>query len=124
MIDDEDVTRDMVPFAPGDHDQRVARGDWVFYVRAVKRGSWLNRSIFHGTDPVAFIVLLPFVGLWALAQRRARWKVGVVRVPSPSGWKTDRARVLHREVLAAGASPGSAVAALVVEVRDGRFNAA
>lgn len=122
MIDDADVVRDMVPFSPEELDERVARGDWVYYVRAVKRGSALSRSIGHGADPVGLVLLLPLIGLWSLAQRRARWKVGVVRVPAPSGWKSDRARVLHKELLAEGASPEARVEALVRDVRAGRFD--
>lgn len=123
-IDRADVQRDMVHFTPGDHDQRIARGDWVYYVRAVRRGSSLTSSIGHGNDPLGLLLLLPLIGLWSLGQRWARWKVGVVRVPAASSWKTDRHRVVHREILEKQASPEARIGALVREVRAGRYDAA
>lgn len=120
-MQDPRIIDDMLPFVPGERDVRVARGDYIFYVRAVRRGSSLRMSTWDGDLP-GVVAILPFVGLYALAQRRARWKVGVVRLPSPgSGTAERRIRVMHLELLTRGASPDERIAELAADVRKGRF---
>lgn len=88
------MTRDkgsseLLPFTPHDHDQRVERDPWVYYVR------WWWRS-------------------------QDAWKVGVLRYrPGRFG---GRIKVVHKDLLPAGRASASRVAALVEEVRSGRFD--
>ncbi len=123
MSEEDEYAKDMVPFSPGEHDVRIPRGDWVFYVRAVRRGSAVRGggSVLPG-DPVELLMLLSLGAVSAFVDHRLRWKVAVVRGPSPRSWKTDRLRILHKELLAAGGSPEQRVEELADEVRAGRFD--
>jgi hypothetical protein len=75
-------------------------------------------------DPLSLPFLLAMQGVLALARRPLRWKVGVVRAPSPSSWKTDRIRVIHKERLAEGEEPSRRIAELVTDVNAGAFDPA
>ena len=115
---------DGVHFTPGEHDVRVRRGDRVYYVRAVKRGEGFTGGLTWNGDLLSLPLLLAVEGVLRLARRPMRWKVGVVRLPSPSSWRTDRARVVHQERLDAGEEPSAHVAGLVAGVDAGRFDPA
>ena len=72
---------------------------------------------------VALLVLAPIAVICSLIQRRLRWKVGIVRVPSPGSWTAARGTVLLRkELLVAGTAPEPRIAELADEVRSGRFD--
>lgn len=112
---------ELVAFTPHDHDVRVERGDWVFYVRGVKRcepfrgdATWDGTAFGLVMLVVAWVVAHLFWG----AQRR--WKVGVLRYRS--GWRGGRIRLVHKEMLARGEQPQSRIAELVAEVEAGRFD--
>ena len=111
---------DAPPFTLGDGDARVERGEWVYYVRAVHRGQWLRQD-FAPIDLLSFALYLAFSGFVDAWRRGRPWKVGVLR-QRQRGWR--RIQLLHKEVLAAGASPGARVAELVRDVERGSFDPA
>lgn len=121
----EDQARvDGVHFTPREHDVRVQRGDWLFYVRGVKQGEGFLGGLSWDGDPFSLPVLLAMEGVMALVRRPLRWKVGVVRLPSATSWKTGRIRVVHKERLPDGAEPAKRIAELVADVNAGVFDPA
>lgn len=119
---EDNARADGVHFTPQEHDVRVQRGDWVFYVRGVKQGEGFAGGLSWDGNPLSLPVLLAMQGVLTLARRPLRWKVGVVRTPSPSSWKTDRIRVVHKERLAEGEEPSRRIAELVGDVNAGAFD--
>jgi len=115
---------DGAAFDPGDHDVRLERDGWIYYVRAVRRTESLSG---RGLDPngslIGLAVLVALEAIFGRLRDRLRWKVGVVRLPSPRSWNTDRPRVLHRELLDSGEDPGIRIAELAADVGTGAFRA-
>lgn len=113
---------DGAPFDPEEHDVRLERDGWIYYVRAVRRTESLSG---RGLDPngslLGIVVLVALEAIFGRFRERSRWKVGVVRLPSPRSWNTGRPRVLHREVLDSGEEPGPRIAALAADVEAGAF---
>jgi hypothetical protein len=109
---------DPVQFTPEEHDVRLERGDWIFYVRGVKKGERFIGGGLAGLEGLAFALTVGL--LWAAKQeRRSQWKVGVVRFRKD--WR-GRVRLVHKETLPVGEAPQERIADLVAEVKSGRFN--
>ncbi len=109
---------DPIQFTPEEHDVRLQRGDWIFYVRGVKKGERLIGGGSAGLEGIVFV--LTFGLLWAARQERQdRWKVGVVRLRKD--W-VGRIRLVHKETLPPGEGPQRRIAELVEEVSAGRFD--
>jgi len=134
----DDVNTDMVRFGVGPDDLRVARGDWVYYVRVVPRGAaFLGGRTSAGSGggdlvadgdlsslalAVLLVVPLKLLGSFSPARTRPRaMKVGVVRVPDPRSWTVDRHRVVHRQRLARGEDPTPYVRDLAERAAAGEF---
>jgi hypothetical protein len=113
---------DGAPFDPEDHDVRLERDGWIYYVRAVRRTESLaGRGLDPNGSLIGLAVLLALEAVFGRFRERLRWKVGVVRLPSPRSWNADRPRVLHRELLGSGEYPGIRIAALAADVEAGAF---
>ncbi|GAB3246885.1 hypothetical protein GCM10027425_02450 [Alteromonas gracilis] len=112
---------EMLPFTPRDHDVRIERGGWIFYVRGVKRFESLRTETAWDGHP-ASLPLLAVVKLIAFVSREAQdtWKVGVLRCPS--GWFGGLIRVVHQETLPPEVHPQERIAELVAEVEAGAFD--
>ncbi|GAA0267286.1 hypothetical protein GCM10009539_62620 [Cryptosporangium japonicum] len=115
-------------FEPGEHDIRVERAPWVFWVRGVKRYESFTRSVSDGdpTDLSGVVLMVLFGLLYVIFVRfwdpRARWKVGVLRVKGSRWGPVGRIKVVHKEVLPAGVEPGVRIGELVERVRSGDFD--
>ena len=108
--------QEMLPFTPREHDVRIARGGWIFYVRGVKVGEPLVRGV-AGDDPV---ILTPIMN--ALFWNRVKtWKVGVVRFKDSNWWR-GWSWVVYKERLAPGQAPHQRIAELAKAVNDGTFD--
>jgi hypothetical protein len=120
---------DELGFEPGDHDVRIERPPWVFWVRGVKRYESFTRSALAegATDLTGLVLMLGVALIVGVFERfwwrRARWKVGVVRVKGSRWGPVGRIKVVHKEVLPAGVEPGVRIGALVERVRSGEFDA-
>ena len=111
---------DPIQFTPEEHDVRLERGEWIFYVRGVKRGERFIGGAPTGLEGIVFALTLGL--LWAARQERLnRWKVGVVRFRKD--WR-GRIRLVHKETLPPGEGPQRRIAELVEEVSAGRFDCA
>lgn len=121
------------PFTLRDHDVRIVRGRWIFYVRGVRVGEpfrggvsgrggsgWGGASDWEGF--VLGLVLTPFIkGAAALFRSRGKtWKVGILRHRNVR-WG-GIIRVVYKERLAPGQAPNQRIAELVKVVNDGTFD--
>lgn len=109
---------DALPFTLTDDDVRVERGEFVYYVRAVRRGKWLRQD-FAPVDLlslVLYVLLGGFVDEWRAGRP---WKLGVLRRRSRG---IRRVQLLHKELLPPGVRPDVRRAALVADVSSGRFD--
>jgi hypothetical protein len=116
-----DARGEFLPFEPHEHDVRIARAGWIFYVRGVKRGEpFLGRVTWDGT--LAGLVMMPVVkAAGVLFHRRAKtWKVGVLRVRDRK--MGGRVKVLHKESLEVGDDLLVRIDVLANDVRNGRFD--
>ncbi|HSX67403.1 hypothetical protein [Nocardioides sp.] len=113
--------QDQISFEPNEHDVKVTREGWHYWVRAVKSGQPLKSDVFKGGD--LFDEVLNFM-FGSLHQRwldgRETWKVGILAYRD-SGWG-GRFKVLHKELLAPGLQPDDRIAQLVNDVEAGRFH--
>lgn len=109
---------DPIQFTPDEHDVRLERGDWIYYVRGVKKGEMLLGGAPTGLEG---IVVALTVGLfWAARQERNdQWKVGVVRFRRD---RSGRIRLVHKETLGPGEGPEARISELVGDVTSGRFD--
>lgn len=116
-----DEGHEMLPFTPRDHDVRIERGEWIFYVRGVKRFESFRIGTRWDGSPGS-LPLLAIVKLLAFVSDRAQdtWKVGVLRCPS--GWFGGLIRVVHQETLPPEVHPRARIAELVAEVESGAFD--
>ncbi len=106
----------------GPHDQRVQRGGWVYYIRAVK---WEQDFTARGVQPGGEL-LVDALRLVTRALRRARsgrrpWVIGVVRIGDVSTWNDRTPRVVCRETLGRGHAPQTRIAELVVRAQNGEY---
>lgn len=116
-----DEGHEMLPFTPRDHDVRIERGRWIFYVewgqalRVAPHRDSVGRALCQPA-------LLAIVKLIAIVSREAQdtWKVGVLRYPS--GGRAGLIRVVHKETLPLEMHPRERIAELVAEVEAGRFD--
>ncbi|WP_344294909.1 hypothetical protein, partial [Actinopolymorpha rutila] len=105
-----------LPFTPRDHDVRIYRGEWIFYVRAVKVGEPLVNGV--GADNPAILTPIMNALFW---NRVKGWKVGVLRYRN-HWWKAGRIRIVYKERLAPSQAPDQRIAELVRAVNDGSFD--
>jgi hypothetical protein len=115
---------DPLPFTPHEHDVRIVRDPWVYYVRGVKKSEPLRSNDFTDASGVVEAILSLLVG-WVLTRwwdRQTTWKVGVMRYPH-TVWG-GRIRILHKELLPDGEPPAARIAELVADVNQGRFDVA
>ena len=124
MIPQETLTKDMVRFAPGDDDVRIARAGHVFYVRPMRRGSSMVGRWDHlyGEQILLLPLLLPFAWGWQRVQRRFDWQVGVLRVGAASSWNDQRLRVVHVAVVPRHEDPQECIASLVDAINKGEYD--
>lgn len=111
-------------FEPRDHDVRVERDGWVYWVRGVKsveplRRDWVGSATGIGEFILA-AVLTRTLDLWW--RRRRAWKVGVVRFKNSQWGPSSRFVVVYKQVLPPGVEPTVRIADLVSEVRAGYFD--
>ena len=124
MVDPALAQRDMYDVDLRDVDERVERGDWVFYVRAVKRRRELTRREWDGRG----FNLLAEGMMWAFNTLRRRmnakrsWQVGVVRLGNVSSWRDHRPVVVHLEQVARDANLNPTIALLVAQIEAGQFD--
>lgn len=114
---------EILPFTPREHDQRVERDGWVFFVRGVKKSEPLRGdATWDGSigGLVLLILSLGLVHLWWKSQDT--WKVAVLR--HRSSRLGGRIAVVHKELLPTGQEPTRRIAELVEDVEQGRFDAA
>lgn len=107
-----------------DHDVRIERGEWVYFVRGVKSVESLAGDMLAGaTGPVEAVLgffMVEVLDVWW--RRKKAWKVGVLRVKGSRWGPSGRIKVLHKEVLTAGVEPNARIAQLAEEVLSGRFD--
>jgi hypothetical protein len=121
-VDPSLVLKDMYPFDVGDHDERVVRDGWTYYVQAVKRPRSLGRPGLGESGGIGEAVVGGLIDLFL--EWRARnnpWTVGVVRIGYIGSWNDQTPVVVYREVLAVGEKPAARVAGLVRKVQAGEF---
>ena len=110
-------------FELGDHDIRIERGEWVYFVRGVKSVESLQADLTQGQiglgEAIVAFCAASVLDLWW--RRKKAWKVGVLRVKG-SRWGPSGSKVLHKEVLGVGVAPDARIAELAEEVRAGRFD--
>ena len=109
-----------LPFTLGDHDVRVDRGEWVYYIRAVHRGQWLRQDLNPVMDfpsLVIYVLLSGFVDDWRAGRP---WKVGVLRLRSRG--IRGPFQILRKELLPPGQGPEGRVAQLAAMVDAGEFD--
>lgn len=107
-------------FTLGDHDVRVDRGQWVYYIRAVHRGQWLRQDLNPVMGLPSLVIYVLFSGFVDDWRARRPWKVGVLRRRSRG---TRRAfQILHKDVLPPGQGPQGRVAQLAAMVNAGEFD--
>jgi hypothetical protein len=111
-------------FEPRDHDVRIERDGWVYWVRGVKSVEpFLRDWVGSATGIGEFIFaagLARALDLWW--RRRRAWKVGVVRFKGSQWGPSGRFVVVHKEVLPSGMEPTERIAQLVASVRFGEFD--
>ena len=111
-----------LPFTPKDHDVRIARDGWVYYVRGVKRSEPLDGGIGFGDGSLSGVAIWLLIGLAGrlLWRFQKSWKVGVVRFVDDD--RVMPTSVLHEEKLASGVRPSARIAELVSAVESGSFD--
>ena len=146
MIDPGDVRTDMYSgSAPEAFDERLVLSGWTYYVRATKNPSGLVRDKDWGSGLdigagaaddfggflvfLALLAALPAGVMGVRAVRRPRedkrsWTVAVVRMGYVGSWNDLRPEVVHREEVSREDSPEPRIAALVADVRAGKFHPA
>jgi hypothetical protein len=115
---------ELLPFAPKDHDVRIVRATWIYYVRGVRKSEPLRSNDFTDALGIVEVILSLLMG-WVLTNwwdRQTTWKVGVLRYPDTA--LGGRIRILHRERLPDGEPPAARIAELVIEVNHGRLDVA
>lgn len=107
-----------LPFTPTEHDVRVERGEWIYYVRVVHRGKLLKQDLSPIDVPsfVLHVLLSGVVDNWRAGRP---WKLGVLRRRNRGAWRLE---LLHKEVLPPGTAPDLRRAELVDAVTAGRFD--
>jgi hypothetical protein len=109
---------DPIQFAPEEHDVRLERGQWIFYVRGVRKGERFLGGGLTGFEGILFALTIGL--LWASRQeRKDHWKVGVVRFRKDG---SGLVRLVHKEMLRPGETPHARIATLVKEATAGRFD--
>ncbi len=111
-----------LPFTAKDHDVRIARDGWVYYVRGVKRSEPLDGGLGFGDGSLFGVAIWLLSGLAGrlLWRFQKSWKVGVVRFVDND--RVMPTSVVHEERLASGVRPGARIAELVSAVESGRFD--
>ena len=114
---------DLLPFTPNDHDVRIVRDRWVYYVRGVKKSQPLRHDGFFFdaagvVEAVLSVLVIGATTIWW--DRQTTWKVGVLRYPRTTTWR--RIRILHKELLPDGQPPTTRIAELVDDINHGRFD--
>jgi hypothetical protein len=121
-VDESMRRRDMYDARLTPHDQRVERGGWVYYVRAVKWERDFTRDLFQpGGEPLYDIVRLAVQWVRRARSGRRPWMVGVVRIGDVSTWNDFRPHVAHQETLPPGQSPQARIGELARKAQDGAF---
>jgi hypothetical protein len=121
-VDPELVRKDMYLGEVGDHDQRIVRDGWTYYVQAVKRPGRLGRPPLTSNSLLGdLLIVLPLELLLDWRSRGRPWTIGVVRLGYIGGWNDQRPKVVHRETFA-GADLSARVTELIVDVSAGRFH--
>ena len=116
-----DVTGDnALPCTPTEHDVRIEREQWVYYVRAVHRGQLLKQDLapIDFLSLAFYVVFSGFVDEWRAGRP---WKVAVLRRRAHGMW---RLQLLHKEILKPGEEPDVRRLELVAAVTSGKFVAA
>jgi hypothetical protein len=121
-VDESERHHDMYDARLGPHDQRVQRGGWDYYIRAVK---WEQDFTARGVQPGGELIV-DALRLVARGVRRARssrrpWVVGVVRIGDVATWNDRTPRVVCRETLGARQEPPTRIAELVVRAQNGEY---
>lgn len=111
-----------LPFTAADHDVRIPRDGWVYYVRAVKRGEPLDGGTGFGDGSLFGIAIWLLSGLVVrlLSRFQKSWMVGVVRFVDND--RVMPTSVIHEEKLASGVRPSARIAELASDVESGRFD--
>ena len=125
MIDPVLAQRDLYEVALRDVDKRVESGDWVFYVRAVKRRGALTHAEWDGGGFNLFAEGMAWV-FNALRHRiyaKRPWLVGVVRLGDISSWNDHRPVIVHLEQIESGADAGATIGRLRAQIGAGEFDA-
>jgi hypothetical protein len=133
------VTDDSLGFEPGPHDLRVQDTQWIYYVRAVRRGESLGAGGGGGDagsdlgSLVVVAVLFVFAAVLGSVFRRLTngrlrrwqqaqpWKVGVVRIQADRWGVTGAGQVVHRELVPGPEVPVVRMEELADRVRSGEF---
>lgn len=114
----------MVCFVPGEHDVRSPRGEYLYYVRVMKRGS--SAVGRWDTLPAESLLLLPLFAVadrvWSRVQRNLPWKIVVLRGAAPSSWADQRMSVVACREIPAEADPVPIVGEMVAAVEAGAFD--
>ena len=112
-----------LPFEPKEHDLRLHLGEWVSFVRAVRRGESLSGG--GGSDlEVMVILLVVLAAVRSTVQRWQQvqpWKVGVVRLRADRWGATGGARVIHQEWVRGRDVPSWRLEELAAKVRTGEL---
>lgn len=119
---------EMPPPPLRDHEVRIARRGWIFYVRGVKVGEPFRRDNTPTFGDCSWqgillaLILTPIInGVAALIYGRVRtWKVGVL-CHKDTKW-AGIIRVVYKERLAPGQDPDQRIAELVAAVNHGTFD--
>jgi hypothetical protein len=111
----------ILPFTPHDHDIRIDRDGFIFYVRGVKIGEPFRATISWDGSLAGFL-LTPALKVLAAAARQpvSTWKVGVLRMKNRK--LGGRIKIVHRERLPRGTSPTARIAELAERVDAGDFD--
>lgn len=113
---------EMLPFTPHDHDVRVERDGWVFFVRGVKKYEpFRGDATWDGTLSGILFLLIAWSLAHLLWQAQDTWKVGILRYRS-SRWG-GRIKIVHKEQMPRGEQPYGRIRELVDEVHRGVYDA-
>lgn len=125
-VNEEQAFYDMYAATLREWDERVQVGEWVYYIRAVRRKRELTRANWRldGSSWAGnlWIFAVPFVLTYRWwIKRSGPWIVGVVRLGAVSTWNSVTPLVVHMEILGRDDLVVGRIAELASAAQAGHF---
>src|SRR5689334_17185047 len=102
-VDEQRAYHDMYGMTFRDWDERVQLGEWVYYVRGVKRVDEMHRPQWQpswsGQGAIVDALIYPFFLLYRWWVGRDPWTVAVARLGYVGSWNSLTPKVVHAETL-------------------------